>query len=400
MVTMLDNPSQYEEAKKYISIRKKYFLMWLLILIIAGSFGLRYLLLNGLYIGFTPPPPPPPPLSNELISRFNQLEDTLNKTINDVNEVFSYKEKLEKISPTPKNNNSKNTNQGGIYSPWNTLNLAETDYQVDPSFEQLIATLTKINNTLPTLKKELVNAVYLNSNLPEGIPLVGAYTVSSGFGLRPDPFTAQESFHAGVDLAADKGTPVLAAANGKVLKIDHDTDHSSFGNYIEILHPNGVITLYGHLSEILINENQVLKKGDLIGLVGNTGRSSGPHLHFEVRVDGKSIDPMLGGVSPILIKPNRIAMSPVTSEVRLRCAPLLLIVKDDKAPLYKDCIASQGKRAKEILISKQSEILSQAKKDNRVFKNECAHIDAQGRLQKDSPEKCRSDNISPEESTQ
>ena len=105
MVTMLDNPSQYEEAKKYISIRKKYFLMWLLILIIAGSFGLRYLLLNGLYIGFTPPPPPPPPLSNELISRFNQLEDTLNKTINDVNEVFSYKEKLEKISPTPKNNN-------------------------------------------------------------------------------------------------------------------------------------------------------------------------------------------------------------------------------------------------------------------------------------------------------
>jgi murein DD-endopeptidase MepM/ murein hydrolase activator NlpD len=397
---MLDNPSQYEEARKYISIRKKYFLMWLLIFIIAGTFGLRYLLLNGLYIGFTPPPPPPPPLSNELISRFNQLEDTLNKTINDVNEVFSYKEKLEKISPAPKNNNSKNKNQGGIYSPLNKLNLAETDYQVDPSFDQLIATLTKINNTLPTLKKELVNAVYLNSNLPEGIPLVGAYTVSSGFGLRPDPFTAQESFHSGVDLAAEKGTPVLAAANGKVLKIDHDTDHSSFGNYIEILHPNGVITLYGHLSEILINESQVLKKGDLIGLVGNTGRSSGPHLHFEVRVDGKSIDPMLSGISPISIKPNRIALSPVTSEVRLRCAPLLLIVKDDKAPLYIDCIASQGKRAKDILISKQSEILSQTKKDNRIFKNECAHIDAQGRLQKDSPEKCRSDNINAEESTQ
>jgi hypothetical protein len=386
---MLDNSSQYEDAKKYISIRKKYFLMWLLILLIAGGFGLRYLLSNGLYIGFTPPPPPPPPLSTELITRFNQLEDTLNKTIEDVNEVFSYKEKLEKISPNPKNNGAKNKNQGGLYFPINKLNLADSDYQVDASFDQIVSTLKKINQALPNLKKDLVSAVYLNSNLPEGIPLVGAYAVSSGFGLRPDPFTSQESFHTGVDLAAEIGTPVLAAANGKVVKIDQNTDHSSFGNYIEILHPNGVVTLYGHLSKILIKENQALKKGDLIGLVGNTGRSSGPHLHFEVKVDGKSIDPMARGISPISIKPNSIAMSTVNSEIRLKCAPLLLIVKDDQAPLYKDCLTSQGKKANEILIAKQSEIISQTKKDNRVFKNECTHIDSQGRLQSDTPEKCR-----------
>ncbi len=390
---MLDNPSHYDEAKKYISIRKKYFLMWLLILLIAGSFGLRYLLSNGLYIGFTPPAEPAPPLSNELITRFNQLEDRLNKTIEDVNEVFSYKEKLEKISPNLKNSGSKNKNQGGIYFPINKLNLAGSDYQAETSFDQIASMLTTINNTLPTLKKDLVNAVYLNSNLPEGIPLVGAYIVSSGFGLRPDPFTAKESFHTGVDLAAEIGTPVLAAANGKVLKIDRDTDHSSFGNYIEILHLNGVVTLYGHLSKILIKENQVLKKGDVIGLVGNTGRSTGTHLHFEVKVDGRSIDPMVGGISPISIKPNSIAMSPVNSEVRLKCAPLLLIVKDDQAPLYKDCLNSQGKKVNEILIAKQSEMMSQAKKNNRVFNNECSHIDSEGRLQSDTPEKCRSNKI-------
>ena len=388
MAMMSDNQSQYEAANKYISIQKKHFLIWLFIILIASSIGIRYLFLNGLYIGFTPPPTPPPPLSEELISRFNQLEDTLNKTIKDVNEVFSYKEKLEKTSPGSKNNTQKNKNQGGVFIPINPLKLAEFDYEADASFQQIESALITINEKLPPLKKDLMNAFYLSINLPAGIPLVGEYTVSSGFGLRPDPFTALEAFHTGVDLAADTGTPVLAAANGKVLKTELNSGHSNFGNHIEISHPNGVVTLYGHLSKIFVKENQLLKKGDVIGLVGSTGRSRGPHLHFEVQIDGKSIDPM-EGVSPVAIKPNPIAMSPVNSEVRLKCAPLLLIVKDDQDSLYKECIDSQGKKAKEMLIAKQSDILSQAKKDTRLFTNECSHIDEQGRLQSDPPERCR-----------
>ena len=366
------------DDNKFFSIRKKHFFISGIVGILIIGFALWYLILHGLYIGFTPPAEPPPPLSQELISRFNQLEDQLNKAINDVNEIYQLKEKLN--SQLPKKDDNKNKgNKGGRYLPINKLNLAEDNYELSSSFEKIELTILQINEELPYLKKNLLNTVFLNTNLPEGIPLIGEYKISSGFGERQDPFNLQPSFHPGVDISSDMGTPVLAAANGVIKKITPNTDKTGYGNYIEISHPNGVSTLYGHLSEILVKENQTIRRGEIVGLVGDTGRSTGPHLHFEVQVAGTPIDP-LSFMSPIKMKPNTIALSALSAEIKAKCAPLLVIVKDEKSKIFKDCLANKGTNVKNTLLANQNENAI-PKSDSTLFQNECTYIDENKRLQ-------------------
>ena len=120
-----------------------------------------------------------------------------------------------------------------------------------------------------------------------GFPLQEA-TVSSGYGERTDPFTGHASFHHGIDLAAPLGSSVLAARAGRVLRVGHD---EVYGNYIIVQHTNGYQTLYGHLKKSLVRLNQEVVLGMIIGEVGMTGQTTGPHLHFEVRRDGVTRDP-------------------------------------------------------------------------------------------------------------
>lgn len=118
------------------------------------------------------------------------------------------------------------------------------------------------------------------------LPMTGA--VSSRFGYRADPFTGETAFHHGLDLAAEAGTPVKASVAGRVrLAAENNSD---YGNYI-ILEHGGFETLYGHCSRLLVQEGQMVKAGETIALCGSTGRSTGPHLHFEIRIDGHRIDP-------------------------------------------------------------------------------------------------------------
>lgn len=111
---------------------------------------------------------------------------------------------------------------------------------------------------------------------------------TSGFGYRRDPFTRRLTHHAGIDLAAPTGTPVRATAYGTVVSSTYDRD---YGNVIRIRHGNGLETLYAHLSERLVKDGDTVNRNDLIGKVGSTGRSTGPHLHYEVRLNGKPINP-------------------------------------------------------------------------------------------------------------
>ncbi len=97
-------------------------------------------------------------------------------------------------------------------------------------------------------------------------------------------------FHHGIDLSASVGTPVYAADNGIVTVSNYNKN--GYGNLIEIDHQNGMVTRYAHLNSRAVSEGDGVLKGDLLGTVGNTGRSTGPHLHFEVRIEGKSKDPM------------------------------------------------------------------------------------------------------------
>jgi len=111
---------------------------------------------------------------------------------------------------------------------------------------------------------------------------------SSNYGWREDPFTNEKSFHAGLDVATSFGNPVVATADGSVIQVGYD---GTFGNCIIIDHGNGITTLYGHLSKILVRSGQQVKRGDQIGLVGHSGRAQGDHVHYEVRVNGKPVNP-------------------------------------------------------------------------------------------------------------
>jgi len=111
--------------------------------------------------------------------------------------------------------------------------------------------------------------------------------ISSGFGYRRDPFRGGISFHRGIDIAAYVGAPVRASMDGRVVLVG---DNSVFGKYILIAHQISYSSFYGHLSRVLVRKGDVVRRGQKIGSVGNTGRSTGPHVHFEVRRNGIALD--------------------------------------------------------------------------------------------------------------
>ena len=114
--------------------------------------------------------------------------------------------------------------------------------------------------------------------------------MASGYGWRTDPFTKARKFHYGMDFASPQGTPVYAAGDGVVVRADSNA--SGYGNHIRIDHGYGYVTLYGHLSAYNVRAGQHVKRGDLIGKVGSTGRSEAPHLHYEVIKNGEHINPI------------------------------------------------------------------------------------------------------------
>jgi hypothetical protein len=115
-----------------------------------------------------------------------------------------------------------------------------------------------------------------------------SYTITSKFGNRTDPFTGKNKFHSGIDLAAPAGTKVYSAKSGKVIFAGNN---GGYGKCVIIQHDNGITTLYGHMSSISVSNNAVIQTGTIIGKVGSTGRSTGNHLHFEVRKNGKYTNP-------------------------------------------------------------------------------------------------------------
>lgn len=113
--------------------------------------------------------------------------------------------------------------------------------------------------------------------------------ISSKFGFRDDPFTGERKFHGGMDIATPTGTPIAAVYGGRVIKaVESDT---GYGNHIIIRHSDGLITIYGHCSKLLVETGTVVRAGEIIAEVGSTGNSTGPHLHFEARINGVKVSP-------------------------------------------------------------------------------------------------------------
>ena len=150
------------------------------------------------------------------------------------------------------------------------------DGRIDPRFERLGLSLARMN----ALERGL-------AGIPQVLPASMEF-ISSGFGYRADPFSGGAAFHAGLDFGGPVGAPIHAAAKGVVTFAGVQ---QGYGNCIEISHGNGLMTRYAHMSGFRARIGQAVNAGDVIGLIGNTGRSTGPHLHFEVRVNGTAVNP-------------------------------------------------------------------------------------------------------------
>jgi len=125
-------------------------------------------------------------------------------------------------------------------------------------------------------------------SVPVRKPVAGEVDMSSPFGMRLDPFLGRPAIHTGIDLRGEIGEPVHATAAGRVSIAGRE---GGYGNMVEIDHGNGLATRYGHLSKILVKVGQTVRIGDTVGLIGSTGRSTGPHLHYETRINGEAVDP-------------------------------------------------------------------------------------------------------------
>jgi murein DD-endopeptidase MepM/ murein hydrolase activator NlpD len=148
---------------------------------------------------------------------------------------------------------------------------------LEPQFKELFLSWTKL---------DLLQRAMLS--IPSFMPAKN-FSFTSGFGYRYDPFNGGGAMHAGVDMAGAYGSAIYAAASGTVIKAGVQ---GGYGNFVEIDHGRGMTTRYGHLASIDVRDGQKLNQGDVLGGMGSTGRSTGTHLHFEVRVDGQAVNPM------------------------------------------------------------------------------------------------------------
>lgn len=173
-----------------------------------------------------------------------------------------------------------------IFSLANYLQLTAQDLD-----EALVVWFGSSEEVALVYRKEAEYAALLSRSGTWLWPLAGYTTISSPFGYRVDPVTgAQGAFHAGIDIPAPRGTPVLAVLSGTVTQVIHGS--TGYGNAILLQHANGLVSLYGHLTDIGVCQRQQVLQGEVIGWVGSTGKSTGPHLHLEIRVNGQKVDPL------------------------------------------------------------------------------------------------------------
>ena len=161
---------------------------------------------------------------------------------------------------------------GGPYEP------VETAHAADPNFKALFTSWKKLEQ----LEQGTVA-------IPSTEPVHGT-NFTSGFGVRSDPFKGRAAMHPGIDLAGPYGTPIYATADGTVLRAGWNS--GGYGNLVEVDHGRGITTRYGHMSAILVSPGDHVTRGQQIGRMGSTGRSTGNHLHYEVRIDGRAVNPI------------------------------------------------------------------------------------------------------------
>ncbi len=187
------------------------------------------------------------------------------------------------VPEAAKTNAAANAGKGGVLVGGRSLTLQE--------LQDVLADLDTLTNQkadlLTVVESRLFDQKIRKMLIPTAQPVPGSI-LGSAFGFRTDPINGRSALHTGLDFQADPGTPILAAAGGVVVVQEY---HAAYGNMVEIDHGNDLITRYAHASAVFVKKGDLIKRGQKIAAVGTTGRSTGPHLHFEVLVQGLPQDP-------------------------------------------------------------------------------------------------------------
>ena len=222
--------------------------------------------------------------------RLRLLQEKIQATSEEIIQIQKLKDRfMEMATPTavksqiPTSNNSRGGPLKLVDSrskvPVDLIDALDESLQDINEFKRSVAEINTLWNKQIT---------WLNS-LPIGNPVNGTYSLTSGYGLRIDPFTQVMAKHEGIDFSAAIGTPIIASASGVVSRSGWD---AQYGNVIEIKHAEGFKTRYAHASQLLVRVGQTVNRGEVIAKVGNTGRSTGPHLHYEIIKAGTHINPL------------------------------------------------------------------------------------------------------------
>ena len=193
-------------------------------------------------------------------------------------------------------------------TPVDSLAFAPINNKV-PDAKELLKLATAMNERLEVAEKQWLGELRVLHQLPSGSPITKHAGMSSDYGTRIDPFTKTLTHHAGIDFKAEYGTPIMVTGDGTVAKIDVDRNN---GQYVDIEHASGFTTRYAHVSSFAVKNGEVVKRGQTIANVGNTGRSTSAHLHYEIRYQGIPINP-LQALTP---KPNPQMASSPSSQTR------------------------------------------------------------------------------------
>jgi murein DD-endopeptidase MepM/ murein hydrolase activator NlpD len=183
----------------------------------------------------------------------------------------------------PKSENSKGGSGGPLINPARPLSANELQREID----RLSEIIEERSDSLMALESQIMERRIKTTLLPTIVPINGTH-VGSTFGRRIDPIAGVSAMHEGIDFVAEPGTPVIASAGGVVLTAE---SHPQYGKLIEIDHGNDFTSRYAHNSKLKVKVGQIVKRGQEIALSGNTGRTTGPHLHFEVRFKGVAQNP-------------------------------------------------------------------------------------------------------------
>lgn len=227
-------------------------------------------------------------LDSKYAKKLKAIQEKLAKASVQFNELKSIKDRYLAIS-TPYTIKNKFVEHSSVGGPLKPLSLKyEPTKTLAENFEDSVSRSTEMAEIFEKSEPEWIKQYQWLRTLPIGPPIDARLGMTSNFGVRLDPFTKQLAQHSGIDFVTPTGTPIVATGDGTVIKAGQDP---AYGNFIEIAHADGFVSKYAHNSKLFVKPGQSITRGQLIANSGSTGRSTGPHLHYEIHQNNNYLNP-------------------------------------------------------------------------------------------------------------